>query len=147
MVMSRILDFKSSSEESQIPVVKMAKLLLLQAINADADFVVFELDLEAHRKIKAEREDMAKINLQNKERFPTAFQITLKSGEKEKKLAPATDYLFEPVTRVFLNAAEIPYWTKGETSAELETCNSSSSWGIESKDLTQRIQLRRIRAT
>jgi hypothetical protein len=145
--MSEILDLKSSSEHCQTPVVKMAKLLLTQAISADADFVLLELDWEAHKKIKAERENKAKISHQNTERFPLAFQITLKSGEKERKLAPATGYLFEPVTRVLLNAAEIPYWTNGETSVELETCNPSSRWKIESKDLTQQIHLRRIRAT
>jgi hypothetical protein len=144
--MSQVLDFKSSSKASQLPVAKMANLLLCQAIEADADYIVFELDLEAHREIIAERENIADTHLADMKKFPTAFRITLKIGETEKKLSPANGYLFELVMRVLLNAVEIPYWKKDEISAELETVNPSSKWVIESKDLTQQIQLRRIRA-
>ncbi|MGB7748918.1 MAG: hypothetical protein WBN75_16700 [Verrucomicrobiia bacterium] len=142
--MSQILDFKCSA---QLPVAKMAKLVLWQAIEGEADHIIFELDLQAHKEIKAEREDITKAPLVDIKKFPKAFQITLKSGETEKKLSLANGYLFEPVMRVLFGAAEIPYWKKGEDSAELETANPSSKWMIESKDLTQRIQLQRIRAT
>jgi hypothetical protein len=137
-------DFQRGAD--RLPVAKFASLILQQAIADNADCIIFELDLEAHKEIKAEKEE-AKVLLHDMKKFPTAFQIIFKFGEKDGKLAPANGYLFEPVTRVLLNAAEIPYWTKDEVSAELETSNPSTKWIIESKDLTQRIQLQRIRAT
>jgi hypothetical protein len=144
--MAQAFDLTTSRDDNQLPVAKMAKLLVRQAVEANADCVIFELELEAHKKITAEKAEPNKDPQAGAERFPGAFQIFLKIKEVEKQLPPAGGYLFEPVTRILLNAVEIPYWTKDEVSAKLETSNPSSKWIIESKNLTQRIQLRRIRA-
>jgi hypothetical protein len=136
------------SETSTQPVPRFVVLILKKAIQDEADHVVFELDLDLHKKVKVKEEKMmAEGRIPDSDELPKAFQITFKIGGKEQKLSPSPGGLFEPVVRILLNAAGIPYWTQGETSAELETVNPYSKWVIESKDLTQRIQLRRIRAT
>ena len=103
-----------------LPTKKFTELILERAIEDKADKIIFELAQD--------------------------FQITRLTGAKESKSAPASANLYEVTIRILLTATEIQYWTKGEVSAPLETVNPISKWMLESKDLTKRVELRRIRA-
>jgi len=146
-IMSQILDLKCSPNDGQIPTVILTKLMLRDAVNKEADYLIFELDLQLHTKAEAEHDKMRKNGDYSNYEFPEVFHITFKKDGNESKKPSAPSNLFDLIVRVLLNVVEVPYWKKGEISAELETGNPSSKWIIESKDLTQRIQLRRIRAT
>ncbi len=144
--MGQAIDFKGGSGVIEdLPVVRFAKLILWQAIQDKADQVIFELEPEAHKAIQAEKELLTAARIFDSTRFPSAFRITYKIGDVGNELTPTKAVLFEPAMRVLLNAAEIPFWKKGDISAELVTANPDSKWLLESKDLTRRIELRRIR--
>jgi hypothetical protein len=156
--MALILNRESNpweSDPAETPLINFVSLILAQAILDKVDTIIFELDQQLHAKAETEFEKMlseagTKVTaadfMKASEIKPKAFAITFKTGEKKYDLAPAPGALFTPTVNVVLNAAAIPYWKKGEVSGEFETEKPSSKWRIESKDLTQRIQLRRIHA-
>jgi hypothetical protein len=120
------------------------------------DSIIFELDLELHAKEEAERvKQLEVLSAATKIEQPAsslktstpAFTIKQMTGDKEYQFVPPPSHLFDPVVRVLLAAAEIPYWVKGRVSGELGTVNPDSRWQLESEDVTRRIHLKRIRAT
>jgi hypothetical protein len=130
------------------PVPKCVALILTSAVQDNADIVILDLDVELHKKVEPDWERlMREGRFENAEKLPHAFRIRFMMGEKKQELPPAPGSLFEPAVRILLNFAEIPYWKKKDISGELETINPYSKWAVESQDLAQKVQLRRIRAT
>ena len=127
------------------------------AVFQNADAITFELDKELHLKVREEMKSLKQLldnGAQTVDRYffelnklPKAFGISFRIGEVQDPLPSANGELFGNVIRILLLAAGIPYWTKDEISAQIETINPASKWLIESKDLSCRVQLRRIRAT
>jgi len=64
----------------------------------------------------------------------------------EQAMPSARGCLFEDITRTLLIAAGVPPKTTGKVSGMIETINPISKWRLESKDLTRRIELRKIQA-
>jgi hypothetical protein len=60
---------------------------------------------------------------------------------------PVNKLALSIITEILLVAAGVPPKANGEVSGAIETIKPASKWMLESKDLTRRIQLRRIRAT
>jgi hypothetical protein len=113
--------FNPKSGADTIPTKRFANLILEQAIWGKADKIVLNLGEE--------------------------FEITAVIGDKEDKFAPATAKLYEVTIRLLLAATEIQYWAKGEISTPFETINPISKWMLASKDLSHRVELKRIRPT
>jgi hypothetical protein len=142
------------TDSATAPIIRLTLQLIKDAIKLKAEAIRLELDMELHLKV---HEEMKVINLNKSQtadelifkitRLPNAFGITYTINGVQTPMPSANGELFGNVTRILLLAAGIPIWTKGEISAPLETIDPASKWMLESKDLTQRIQLRRIRAT
>ena len=137
------IDLKSGEETQPIP--KFVELIIALALDDKADSITFEFDPALWDKIKAEEAKMTSEGIDLDEiKFPDVFIITFKVGNEKRKLEPPPGSLFNPVVRIILNAAAIPYWTKGEVSGELVTVNPDSKWRLESNDLTKRFELQKI---
>jgi len=150
------------TDSATAPTIRLTLQLIKDAIKLKAEAIQLELDVELHLKVheemqKLNKEMMAAVKIKNKSKavdemifklcqLPNAFGVTYTINGVENQMTPANGELFGNVIRILLLAAGIPVWTKGEISAPLETINPASKWMLESKDLTQRIQLRRIRA-
>src|ERR1700685_4494211 len=78
--------------------------------------------------------------------LPNALKLTYIVNGVEEAMTPIRGCLFEDITEILLVAAGVPPKAKGEASGVIETIKPVSKWILESKDLTQQIQLRRIRA-
>ena len=139
------------------PTIKMTLQIIKDAIILKADAILLELDTELHLKVHEELESLRQL-LENKSltvdqfffkigRLPNAFGVTYTINGVQHQCPSASGELFGSVINILLIAVGIPYWTKDEISTPLETINPASKWMLESKDLTQRIQLQRIRAT
>jgi hypothetical protein len=79
-------------------------------------------------------------------KLPNACEVIYIIGEKREQMAPLSGELFGNILNILLLASGVPPWTKGETSAPLETIQPTSKWMLESNDVTRRIHLQRIRA-
>jgi hypothetical protein len=79
--------------------------------------------------------------------LPNAMKLTYNVNGVEEAMTPIRGCLFEDITEILLVAAGVPPKANGEVSGAIETIKPASKWMLESKDLTRRIQLRRIRAT
>jgi hypothetical protein len=150
------------TDSATAPTIRLTLQLIKDAIKLKAEAIQLELDVELHLKVheemqKLNKEMMTAVKIKNKSKavdemifklcqLPNAFGVTYTINGVENQMTPANGELFGNVIRILLLAAGIPVWTKGEISAPLETINPASKWMLESKDLTQRIQLRRIRA-
>ena len=165
------LDHDSAKE----PINKMALCIIRDAIKLGVDGILLELDLELHSKFKKESEPIRKKYRRPsfyeaifKRRFkdyfcfgkptiekmffelgqlPNALKVTYIINGVEENMPSTNGGLFEDVTQILLVAAGVPPKTSGEISGVIETIKPTSKWRLESKDLTQRIQLQRIRAT
>jgi hypothetical protein len=163
------LDTYSTSE----PLNKLVLTIIKNAISVGADAILLELDLELHTKVeKASEAIRAKYRRPDfyeaifRRRFkdyfcygkstvekmffelgqlPNALKVTHIINGVEEATPSARGSLFEDITQILLVTAGVPAKTTGEVSAVIETIKPVSKWIIESKDLTQRIQLKRIR--
>lgn len=165
------LDLDSAKE----PINKLALCIIKDAMKLYADGILLELDLELHSQFEKEskpiREKYRRPNFYEaifKRRFkdyfcfgkptiekmffelgqlPNALKVTYIINGVEENMPSANGGLFEDIIQILLVAAGVPPKTSGEVSAVIETIKPASKWRLESKDLTQRIELRRIRAT
>jgi hypothetical protein len=144
-------------DSTENPTVKLTLTIIRNAIILKADAILLELDTELHLKVHEELESLRRL-LENKsltfeefifksDKLPNAFRVTHIINGVQDPVPSITGELFGSVINILLNAVGIPYWTKGEISTPLETINPPSKWMIESKDLTQRVELNRIRAS
>lgn len=78
--------------------------------------------------------------------LPNALKLTCIINGAEETMTPIRGCLFEDIIQILLVAAGVTPKTSGEVSGVIETIKPVSKWMLESKDLTRRIQLRRIRA-
>jgi hypothetical protein len=141
-------------DSATAPTISLTLQLIKEAIKLKAEAIRLELDMELHLKV---HEEMKAINQDKSQtvdelffkisRLPKAFGVTFTINGVQNQMPSASGELFGNVTRILLLAVGIPVWTKGEISAQLETINPASKWILESKDLTRRIELRRIRKT
>jgi hypothetical protein len=164
------LDRDSAKE----PINKMVLCIIRDAIKLGADGILLEFDLELHAKFEKEskpiREKYRRPNFYEaifKRRFkdffcfgkptiekmffelgqlPNALRVSYIINGVEKNMPSANGGLFEDATQILLVAAGVPPKTSGEISGVIETIKPTSKWKLESKDLTQRIELRKIRA-
>ena len=164
------LDRDSAKE----PINKMALCIIRDAIKLGADGILLELDLELHSKFEKEskpiREKYRRPSFYEsifKRRFkdyfcfgrpaiekmffelgqlPNALKVTYIINGVEKNMPSANGGLLEDVTQILLAAAGVPPKTSGEISGVIETIKPTSKWKLESKDLTRRIALLKIRA-
>jgi hypothetical protein len=138
------------------PTTKLTLQIIKDAVILNADAILLELDTELHLKVHEELESLRQL-LENKSltvdqfffkigQLPNTFGVTYTINGVQDPTPSVSGELFGSVINILLLAVGIPYWTKDEISTPLETINPTSKWMIESKDLTQRIQLRRIRA-
>jgi hypothetical protein len=163
------LDRDSAKE----PINELVLCIIKDAIKLGADGILLELDLELHSKFEKEskpiREKYRRPNFYEaifKRRFkdyfcfgkptiekmffelgqlPNALRVTYIINGVEKNMPSANGGLFGDITEILLVAAGVPPKTSGEISGVIETIKPTSKWIIESKDLTQRIALRKIR--
>jgi hypothetical protein len=159
-------------DSARKPIDKLALQFIKDAIKLGADAIFLELDLELHVKVEKEsepiREKYRRPNFYEaifKGRFrdyfyygkpsiekmffelgqlPNALEVTYVINGVEKDMLPAHGSLFEDITRILLAAAGVPPKTSGEVSAMIETMKPISKWRLESRDLTRRIELRRV---
>jgi hypothetical protein len=132
--MSTPLDLSLAEMANEAPVLRFVKLILFQAIHEKAEQILFELNQLPEKPPV----DAASTK---------TFSITIKTGEKSFNLAPPPESLFDPAMRILLGAADIPYWTKREVSADIETRNPSTRWRLASSDVNRSIHLERIKNT
>lgn len=78
-------------------------------------------------------------------RLPMALKATYLIDGVQQTWPSFHSELFADVIRILQVAAGVSPKTSGEVSAIIETVKPASKWILESKDLTRRIQLRRIR--
>jgi hypothetical protein len=81
------------------------------------------------------------------DQLPNALKLTYIINGVEEAMRPISGWLFEDIIQILSVTAGIPPETNGEVSAVIETVKPTSKWKLESKDLTQRVELRRIRAS
>jgi hypothetical protein len=148
-------------DSATAPMIRLTHQLIKDAIKLKAEAIRLELDMELHLKVQEEMQKlhektMAVVEKRSEAvdemlfkigRLPNAFGVTYTINGVENQMTPANGELFGNVIRILLLAVGIPVWTKGEISAPLETINPASNWMLESKDLSRRVELRRIRAT
>jgi hypothetical protein len=153
------LDLKPDSAPA--PMIHLTHQLIKDAIKLKAEAIRLELDMELHLKVHAEMVKMHEEMMSHVKntpqiidehfsklgRLPNAFGVIYTINGVENQMTPVNGELFGNVIRILLLAVGIPVWTKGEISAPLETINPASKWMLESKDLTRRVELRRIWAT
>jgi hypothetical protein len=143
------------TDPATAPMIRLTLKIVEDAIRLNADVILLELDMELHMKAREELIAL-KQSLQEKSitkdqyffkfgRLPDAGEVIYVIGGKRKQMPPFHGELFECVVRILLQACGMAPWTKGEISGPLETVNPASKWILESKDLTRRIELRRIR--
>jgi hypothetical protein len=144
-------------DSTERPIVKMTLQIIKDAVRLNADAILLELDMELH--LRTQKEYGALVQLRDKKlltheqfffkfsRLPTAFNITYTIEGKPDPTPSANGELFENVVRIILLTTGIPPWTKGEIVTSFETIKPTSKWTFESKDLTRRAQLKRIRAS
>lgn len=153
--MSIPLDISLEVGKDDVPAIRFVKLILSLAIQDNADEVTFTLDLEAESKVRAEQEqlrqrgnitEMLAGNHPKTSCMTSTFSMIYQTGGRQQDLPPAPGSLFEPAMRILLNAAGIPYWTKGEVAGEFETLNPASKWRLSSPALDQSVRLQRLTA-
>jgi hypothetical protein len=139
------------------PTIKLTLSIIRSAVSLKADAILLELDTELHSKVHEELESLRQL-LENKsltveqfffkaDKLPNAFGVTYIINGVQDPAPSISGELFTSVINILLLAIGIPYWSKDKVSAQLETINPATKWMLESDDLTQRIQLRKIRTT
>ena len=97
------------------------------------------------------RANFRRLNIQRRffeiDKLPTALRVIYIVNGVQETMPSVYGDLFEDIVRILQTIAGISPKTKGEVSGVIETIKPISKWMLESKDLTQRIQLQRIRAT
>ena len=97
-----------------------------------------------------EKSSFRKLNIEKMffelAQLPMALKVTYLIDGVQQTMPSFHGELFADVIRILQVAAGVSPKTSGEISAIIETVKPASKWMLESKDLTQRIQLRRIRA-
>ncbi len=141
-----VFDLGIESFQNQPPVPRFVRLILFQAIYDKAEEIIFVMNEKVETQSQIEElpendaDDLADVSPVSRD----AFTITFKLRDKQLSLAPAPGRLFEPAMRIFLNAAEIPYWTKTPVSGELQTLNPVTRWAIRSDNLAAHVHLLRL---
>jgi hypothetical protein len=145
------------TDPATAPIIRLTLKIIENAIRRNADVILLELDMELHMKTREELITL-KQSLQEKSitkdqyffkfgRLPDACKVIYVIEGKREQMPPIHGELFECVVRILLQACGMAPWTKGEISGPLETVNPASKWMLESKDLTHRVELRRIRTS
>jgi hypothetical protein len=147
--------FNLSRDPEAAPILKLASQIIKDAIALNADAILMELDVELHLKVQQE---MAALNeaLEKKSitadrcffelgKLPGAFHLTHIIDGKSHPAPSGNGELFGHIVRIFLLTMDIPPWTKDEISASFETIKPVSRWTFKSKDLTRRVEFKRIR--
>lgn len=132
----------------QPPIARFATLVLFQAITDKAEEVIFELKTEIDQETRSHYEELLKAGDPDKYASSalaagTSFTIAFRTGNKLHHLPFAPGRLFEPAMRIFLNAAEIPYWTRTPVSGEIQTQNPATKWALKSDNLSVCVRLLR----
>ncbi len=113
-------DLGYESAKNLAPVARLIRLILQQAVLDEAHQIEFWLEDESSE---------------------TGFQVAVRTGSGESRLAPSSGTLFSPCIVVLCNYAAVPYYTKGHVTGTIKTINPTSRWTLESDDLHQRILL------
>jgi hypothetical protein len=96
------------------------------------------------------RANFRRLNIERRffeiSKLPTGLRVIFIVNGVQETMPSTCGELYEDIIRILQVAAGISPKTKGEVSGVIETIKPISKWMFESKDLTQRIQLRRIRA-
>jgi len=140
-----LVDFRNGG---QVPSVRLALLLLRQAVEEKADELILSLkSVSVEDDDDGELESMAAEFARRTEsaaRQPQAFVPTLIKAGQTNPLSAVPDHLFGPVVRVFLGLVEINYFAKGLAEGRIETKNPPSVWKLMSRDLACELRLARI---
>ena len=95
------------------------------------------------------RANFRKLNIQRRffeiGKLPTTLRLIYIVNGVQEIMPSVHGGLFEDIVRILQVAAKISPKTTGEMSGVIETIKPVSKWMLESKDLTQQIQLKRIR--
>jgi len=78
------------------------------------------------------------------DQLPKALKVTYIINGVQEATPSVGGALFEDIIRILLTAAGVPPKANSEVSGAIETIKPVSKWMLESKDLTRRIELRRI---
>jgi hypothetical protein len=144
--MSIPLDIAFEVAKDDAPVLRFVKLVLIQAIQDKADEITFALDIQREAKLRAEKEQLeqqGRITESLSVNHPKTFSMNYRATGRQHDLPAAPGNLFEPAVRILLNAAGLPYWTKGEVAGEFETLNPESKWRLTSSALDREVRLKR----
>lgn len=129
-------------------VTRFAKLILFQAINEKAEEIIFELKQGIDQETQSDYEELMKAGDPDKYASSalavgTSFTITFKTRDKQHHLPSAPGRLFEPATKIYLDAADIPNRTGTAVSGQIQTQNPVTKWAIKSDDLSTCVRLLR----
>lgn len=117
------VDLSFGGGDSLQPVPMLVNLALEQAVYSRAERIEFLLtDAKSH------------------DGFRMAYYAA--NGERTD-LPPAAGSLFEPAMVVLCNYASVSYYKKGKVKGRFTTQSPSSSWDLESEDLTKKLLLKK----
>jgi hypothetical protein len=152
-----VLDLNPDPTER--PIVRLTLGIIKDAVLLNADAILLELDKELHLKFLEEWE-VARQSLREKSltkeqfmeqlffelgKLPNACEVIYVIGGKREQMTPLNGELFGNFVNILLLATGIPPWTKGEVHTSFETIKPRSKWTFESRDITRRVEFKRIR--
>ena len=152
---------------------KLVLCIIKDAIKLGVDSILLEVDLELHLKVQKASEVIHEkykhpsfFEAIFKSRFKDYFSFGRTTIEKmffelgqlpqvlriiysingvQEAMPSACGNMFVDIVRILQSSGGIAPNTNREVSATIETVKPVSQWNLESKDLTQKIELKRIR--